>query len=180
MKRQTMILASMMVLGLATTAQAGEGHDMDGHDMKQHAQHEGAHDDMKGHDMGSHDAHSGHGDMKGHDMGKSSAMFLEKKEVDGYTVSFHVMPAKDGMKHGGSHNLMVKIEQGGSALTDVVINSKVFHPNDSSETKMLMKMGDWYMAGYDLGHDGKHGIMVLFKTADGKKHKASVYYKEEK
>ena len=165
MKKQTMILASMMVLGLATTAQAqaGEGHDMDGHDMKKHAQHE-----------------SGHGEMKVHDMGKSSSMFLKKKEVDGYTVSFHVMPAKDGMKHGGSHNLMVKIEQGSKTLTNVVINSKVFHPNNSSESKMLMKMGDWYMAGYDLGHAGKHGIMVLFKTADGKKHKASVYYKEEK
>jgi len=181
MKKQTMILASMMVFGLATTAQAGEGHDMDGHDMKQHAQHEGGHGDMKGHDMGSHDmdAHDNmkHGDMK---MGKSSAMFLEKKEVDGYTVSFHIMPAKDGMGHGGSHNLMVKVEQDGKALSDVVINSKVFHPNNSSESKMLMKMGDWYMAGYDLGHAGKHGIMVLFKTADGKKHKASVYYTEGK
>ncbi|MDQ7056949.1 MAG: hypothetical protein Q9N62_00155 [Ghiorsea sp.] len=90
------------------------------------------------------------------------------------------MPAKDGMGHGGSHNLMVKVEQGSKTLTNVVINSKVFHPNDSTESKMLMKMGDWYMAGYDLGHDGKHGIMILFKTADGKKHKASVYYKEEK
>jgi hypothetical protein len=84
------------------------------------------------------------------------------------------------MGHGGSHNLMVKVEQDGKALTDVLINSKVFHPNNSSESKMLMKMGDWYMAGYDLGHAGKHGVMILFKTADGKKHKASVYYTEVK
>ncbi len=181
MKKQTIIIASMMVLGLATTAHAGEGHDMGSHDMDKHAQHEGGHGDMKGHgsqshDMGSHDMNK-HGDMK---MNKSNQMFLVKKEVDGYTVSFHVMPAKDGMRHGGSHNLMVKIEQGNKTLSDVVINSKVFHPNDLSESKMLMKMGDWYMAGYDLGHDGKHGIMILFKTADGKKHKASVYYAEEK
>ena len=154
--KKRMILASLIALSLSATATASEGHDAH--------QHSG-HDNMN------------HGEME---MDKSSAMFLEKREVDGYTVSFHIMTAKDVMKHGGSHNLMVKIEQGGSALTDVVINSKVFHPNDSSETKMLMKMGDWYMAGYDLGHDGKHGIMVLFKTADGKKHKASVYYKEEK
>ena len=167
MKKQAMILASLMAMGFATAAQANEGHDMSGHDMKQHAQHEGDH----------HDMNSGHGDMK---MGQSSAMFLEKKEVDGYTVSFHIMPAKDGMGHGGSHNLMVKVEQGGKALTDVLINSKVFHPNNSSESKMLMKMGDWYMAGYDLGHAGKHGVMILFKTADGKKHKTSVYYTGEK
>ncbi len=160
MKAVMTSIASMMIVGLITPAQAGEGHNMSTHTQHQHTQHEMSHHDMA--------------------MDQSSSMFLEKREVDGYTVNFHIMPAKDGMGHGGSHNLMVKIEQGGKALTDVVINSKVFHPNGSSETKMLMKMGDWYMAGYDLGHAGKHGIMILFKTADGKKHKASVYYQEEK
>ncbi|MDQ6977926.1 MAG: hypothetical protein Q9M75_07425 [Ghiorsea sp.] len=167
MKKKIAVIVGMMALASAQVVQANEGHDMSGHEMKQHGQHEGSH----------HDMNSGHGDMQ---MDKSSAMFLEKKEVDGYTVSFHIMPAKDGMGHGGSHNLMVKVEQGGKALSDVVINSKVFHPNNSSESKMLMKMGDWYMAGYDLGHAGKHGVMILFKTADGKKHKTSIYYTEGK
>ena len=165
--KKTAMIVGMMTLASVQVVHANEGHGMSGHDMKQHAQHEGGHHDMSG----------GHSDMK---MDKSSSMFLEKKEVDGYTVSFHIMPAKDGMGHGGSHNLMVKVEQGGNALTDVLINSKVFHPNNSSESKMLMKMGDWYMAGYDLGHAGKHGIMILFKTSDGKKHKASVYYSDSK
>jgi len=167
MKKRIVMIVGMMALASAQVVQANEGHDMSGHEMKQHAQHDASH----------HDMNSGHGDMQ---MDKSSSMFLEKKEVDGYTVSFHIMPAKDGMGHGGSHNLMVKVEQDGKALSDVVINSKVFHPNDSSESKMLMKMGDWYMAGYDLGHAGKHGVMILFKTADGKKHKTSVYYTEGK
>ena len=39
-----------------------------------------------------------------------------------------------------------------------------------------MKMGDWLMAGYGLGHKGKHQMMVLFKTKDGKKYKGGVYY----
>jgi len=151
------IIVGLMALVPVQVVQANEGHD-----MKQHGQHM-ATDGMK---------------HEHQNMDRTSSMFLEKKEVDGYTVSFHVMPAKGGMGHGGSHNLMVKVEQGGKALTDVLINSKVFHPNHSSESKMLMKMGDWYMAGYDLGHAGKHGIMILFKTADGKKHKASVYYTE--
>jgi len=162
--KKTVMIVGMMTLASVQIVHANEGHDMSGHEMKQHAQHM-APDGMK------------HEHQK---MDMASGMFLEKKEVDGYTVSFHIMPAKDGMGHGGSHNLMVKVEQDGKALTDVLINSKVFHPNNSSESKMLMKMGDWYMAGYDLGHAGKHGIMILFKTADGKKHKASVYYTEVK
>ncbi len=149
----TLIFAGLLAVGSTTLAEEGHDH---GHD----------HDKEMKHDDHAHDDH-------GHDHG---GMFLEKKEIDGYTVSFHVMEAKKGMEHGGSHNLMIKIEQNGKALTDVKINSKVVHPNGEAETKPLMKMGDWYMNGYDLGHDGKHQLMILFKTADGKKHKGGVYY----
>jgi len=107
---------------------------------------------------------------------QSTGMFLKKKEIDGYTVSFHVMEAKDGMRHGGSHNLMVKVEKDGMIISGVVINSKVIHPNKKFESKMLMKMGDWFMGGFDLGHKGRHELMILFKTSDGKKHKGGVYY----
>ena len=107
---------------------------------------------------------------------ESSGMFLKKKKIDGYDVSFHVMKAADGMRHGGSHNFMIKVEKNGKALKDVVINSKVVHPDKKSESKMLLKMGDWYMNGYDLDHEGKHQMMILFKTSDGKKHKGGVYY----
>jgi len=37
-------------------------------------------------------------------------------------------------------------------------------------------MGDWYMAGYDLGHAGAHKVMVLFKTEDGQKHFGGITY----
>jgi hypothetical protein len=174
MKKLIMITAGLMVMGLATTSLAHEhdGHDMSEHDMskhqtKKHAQHmqaPHAHGEMK------------HGDMQMDNMPK---MFLVKKEVDGYEVTFHVMPAKTEMAHGGSHNVMVKIEKDGKEVSDVLINSKVFFPNKTSDSKMLMKMNGWFMNGYDIG-EGRHGIMILFKTADGKKHKASVYYPEEK
>lgn len=132
--------------------------------------HEGGHS----HDTGKMQTNSSHdhGDMKNDKAG----MFLKEKNIDGYKVSFHVMEANDGMRHGGSHNFMVKVEKDGKALKDVVINSKVVHPNKNTESKMLMKMGDWYMAGYDLSHMGKHQMMILFKTSDGKKHKGGVYY----
>ncbi len=143
------LFSVLLTTFLAVPAFAGEGH---------------GHDDHAGHD----------GNMS---MGKMGGdMFLKKSTIDGYQVSFHVMPAQKGMEHGGSHNFMFKIERDGRVVTDAKVNSKVIHPNGASETKMMMRMGDWYMAGYDLGHDGKHQLLVLFKTAEGKKHRGGVYY----
>ncbi|MEH6472774.1 MAG: hypothetical protein V7752_16140 [Halopseudomonas sp.] len=105
-----------------------------------------------------------------------SKMFLEKRDIDGYTVSFHVMEAAEGMRHGGSHNLMVKVEKGANAISEIQANSKVVYPDGKEESKPLMKMGDWYMAGYDLQDGGKNQVMVLFKTPDGKKHFGGVHY----
>jgi len=137
--------------------------------------HEGGHND--GHSDSHHESGMGHSD--GHDAGmghKEGGMFLREKMVDGYKVSFHIMKAKKGEEMGGSHNFMIKIEKDGKALNNVTINTKVVHPNGKAESKRVMKMGDWYMAGYDMGHEGKHQVMMLFKTADGKKHKAGIYY----
>ncbi|MBL3527152.1 MAG: hypothetical protein JMN27_11125 [gamma proteobacterium endosymbiont of Lamellibrachia anaximandri] len=116
-------------------------------------------------------------DHSSHDaMAAQPKMFMEKTQIDGYTVSFHVMQAKEGMQHGGSHNLMIKVEQGGRVLNDITANSKVASPDGKESSKMLMKMGDWYMAGYDLASAGKYQLMVLFKTADGQKHFGGIHY----
>ncbi len=124
-----------------------------------------------------HDDHgSGHGDDHGHSHGSANKMFLKEKKIDGYNVTFHIMKAKPGKEMGGSHDFMIKVEKNGKALTNIVMNTKVVHPNGQSETKKAMVMGDWLMAGYDLGHKGKHQMMILFKTADGKKHKGGIYY----
>ncbi|NOY61705.1 MAG: hypothetical protein GXP10_00895 [Gammaproteobacteria bacterium] len=140
--------------------------------------HEHGHDD---HDDDHHESgtkHDDHGSEHGHGHHDSAkgAMFLVKKEIDGYSVSFHIMKAKPGKEMGGTHDFMVKVEKDGKTLTNIIMNTKVKHPNGSAETKKTMKMGDWLMAGYDLGHEGKHQMMILFKTADGKKHKGGVYY----
>lgn len=104
--------------------------------------------------------------------------FLAQKQVDGYMVSFHIMKAPENMQHGGSHHVMIKVEKDGRLSGDIVVNSKVTHPNGESESKMMMKMGDWYMAAYDLGHPGPHQVMVLFKTADGTKHFVGIDFPE--
>ncbi|HHM05479.1 MAG TPA: hypothetical protein ENJ19_07025 [Gammaproteobacteria bacterium] len=128
-------------------------------------------------------ASGSHGDGHGHSHSHEAAMasredgmFLVKKEIDGYTVSFHVMPAQPGKAMGGSHDFMIKVEKGGRAITDLAMNTKVIHPGGQAEVKRAMKMGDWFMAGYDLGHPGRHQMMILFKTGDGGKHKGGVYY----
>jgi len=124
------------------------------------------------HGDGHHHMDGGMGDMKGG--------FLTTKNIDGYQVSFHIMKAPAGKDKGGSHHVMVKFEKDGKALTDLVANSKALHPNGKSESKMLMKMGDWYMAAYNLNHKGPHQVMVLFKTSDGAKHFGGISFPEEK
>ncbi len=164
--------AALLAAGpLHAAGDHGHGHDDHGDDghHKSEMNHD-MHGSEKGH--GDHDSHKGH-DNHGSAMG---GMFLVKKEIDGYDVTFHVMKAKPGKEMGGTHDFMVKVEKNGKALTDIAMNTKVKHPDGKSEVKKTMKMGDWLMAGYDLGHKGRHQLMILFKTADGEQHKGGVYY----
>jgi len=114
------------------------------------------------------------------DMGQMKGTFLATKEIDGYIVSFRIMKAPAGMEQGGNYHVMVKFEKDGKVVTDLVANSKAVHPNGKSESKMLMKMGEWYMAAYNLDHKGQHQVMVLFKTADGTKHFGGIDFPEDK
>ena len=103
-------------------------------------------------------------------------MFLKKKTIDEYTVSFSVTKVAPGMEHGGSHNLMVKAEKDGKAQVLRKIFAKVILADGTAKKQSLFKMGDWYMNGFDLGSPGKHQLIILFKTADGVKHNGGVYY----
>ena len=109
-------------------------------------------------------------------MAQTADMLSEKHKIDGYIVIFQAMKAQPGKEMGGTHDFMIKVEKDGKAVTGLAVNSKVVHPGGKAETKMMMPMGEWYMAGYDLGHPGKHQLMVLFKTADGAKHSGGVFY----
>jgi len=122
--------------------------------------------------------HESHHGAQHHEMPMTGTpnMFLQKRQIDGFQVSFHVMAAQQGMEHGGSHNLMIKIEQHGKVVDRVRINSKVIYPDGRDESKPLMKMGEWYMNGYDLAQQGQHQLMILFKTPAGSTHKGGVYY----
>jgi len=152
---QLLLTGTLSMLVLSTGVSAGEG--SHGHDHESKSEQSMSHDSMGG------------------SMAKSK-MFLEKKDIDGYMVSFHVMAVNEGMEHGGSHNLMIKVEKEGAAVQNLKINSKVVYPDGTDESKPLMAMGEWQMTGYDLKESGQHQLMVLFKTADGKKHFGGLYY----
>lgn len=124
------------------------------------------------HNHSHNNEHIDHANMQASNKG----MFLKKESIDGYDVSFHVMKATPGKEMGGSHDFMVKVEKNGKTIDSIVMNTKVIYPDGKSESKPTMLMGDWLMAGYDLKHAGKHQLMILFKTADGEKHKGGVYY----
>ncbi len=171
-KHPLLTLAFSGMLAASSFAFASGDHGHDGH-TGEHKMQSSSMDQMsKGSD---HQIHAKGMAHKNHDAGTSN-MFLKKKQINGYTVSFHIMKAQPGKEMGGSHNFMVKVEKDGKALSNITMNTKVKHPSGKSETKKTMKMGDWQMAGYDLGHQGRHQMMILFKTADGKKHKGGVYY----
>jgi len=164
--KKTIIIAGLVTFGISQNVMAhgDEGHMHDGQAMEAMGGHE--HMDGMGHNP------CGMKSMKG----MKEGTFLKKEVIDGYDVSFHIMKAPQGMAHGGAYHVMIKVEQNNNIITLKAVNSKVTHPNGNSESKMMMKMGDWYMAGYELDHAGEHNIMVLFKTEDGQKHFGGIVY----
>ena len=183
MRKMMLALAIAGFLGSLSAVQASEGHDHDGgmdHGSMKHNDHGGMKNDDP--DMSGHDDGHEHGHKDGHEHGKGShdmsGMFMKKKQIDGYMVSFHVMKAEHGssMGMGGTHHLMVLVEKNGMPVEGIVMNTKVVYPDGKSESKKAMKMNGQYMVGYDLQDGKKHQLMILFKTPDGKKHKGGIYY----
>jgi hypothetical protein len=164
MKKTYIALAAasvLMISGVSTASANDETKHTSGHHM---------HGEMHG------DAHNPCSMPMDARKGMKAETFLQKIEIDGYSVSFHVMKAPKGMEHGGTYHYMVKVEKGDVAVALQAVNSKVTHPDNTAESKMMMKMGDWYMAAYNLEHPGVHKLMVLFKTEDGKKHFGGLDY----
>lgn len=102
--------------------------------------------------------------------------FMADRAVDGYDVKFHVTAAPGGRMGHGDHSFMIQVTQDGRPVPSLVVNSKVIGPDGSAQAHPMMTMGDWFMASYDMTAKGRYELLILFKTADGKKHKVGVYY----
>jgi len=114
-------------------------------------------------------------------MDHKSTFFVASKGVDdGYVFIFHIMPAPEGKGYSRIHyHLMVSIEKDGKPVTDLQLYSAAKHPDGSVQKKApMMRMGDWYMALYNLSHEkGQHWLTVSFER-DGKTYASGVYYPE--
>lgn len=109
-------------------------------------------------------------------MSGGGAAFLVDRAVDGYDVKFHVMAAPEGRMKSGDHNFMIQVTQNGRPVPSLLVNSKVIGPDGRARSHPMTAMGDWFMASYDMATEGRYQLLILFKTPDGKKHKAGVYY----
>jgi len=114
-------------------------------------------------------------------MDHKTDFFVAQKGVrDGYVFIFHIMPAPEGEGYSRSlYHLMVSVEKNGSPVTNLQVYSAVKHPDGSARSKApMMRMGDWYMALYNLSHEkGRHWLTVSFEWA-GKTYSSGVYYPE--
>ncbi len=116
-----------------------------------------------------------HGRVMKHEEG-----FIAKKGIrDDYTVIFHIMRSPEGMRYSkDQYHLMVVVEKNHKPVTGLQMISKVRHPDGTTEQKPMMRMGEWYMALYNLSHEqGRHWITVQFNIS-GKKYSAGIYYPE--
>ena len=125
-------IAGIMItfwMGAAPALAAGDHEHMHGHDQQKMEQ-----TGSKGMQMADGSNMSQHDNTS---KDKMPDMFLVKKEIDGYAVSFHAMKAKPGKEMGGSHDFMIKVEKDGAAVTGLTANSKVVHPNGKSRRPVL-------------------------------------------
>jgi len=96
--------------------------------------------------------------------------------VDNYEVSVKVVDVKDSIPDGGSHNILVNIKHDEKVLRSVEVNVNVYFPDDTKKSKELLNLGDWYLAGYDLGQEGKHLMKISFRNKDDSKHSINMTY----
>ncbi len=101
---------------------------------------------------------------------------IQKKIIGDLDFKLKVVDAKDSVADGGSHNLLVNIKRNGRAQHNLSVIAKVAHLNGATKSKTMMELGDWYLAGYDLGVEDNYFITILFKSADGADHSSSITY----
>jgi len=96
--------------------------------------------------------------------------------IDDYEVSVKVVDVKESVPDGGSHNILVNIIRDDRIQRSAVVIVDILFPDNTRKSKELMNLGDWYLAGYDLGQTGKHQLKISFKNKNGSGHSADLVY----
>ncbi|MDQ6992414.1 MAG: hypothetical protein Q9M31_02995 [Mariprofundus sp.] len=120
--------------------------------------------------------HGGGKVFTAHRMDSMAGRLFEKRIVDGYTLSFHIMKAEPGHHIGGPDNLMVRVEKGGEAMINLVLHSMVKHPDGRTIHDKMRKVGNWYLVGDGFEQVGQYQLRVQFETPDGAEHVAQLAY----
>jgi len=114
-------------------------------------------------------------------MDHSKRFFVAHKGIeDDYEIIFHVMPAPEGEGFSRTnYHLMVSVLQAGKPVTDLTLYAMAKHPDGAVDKKAkMMRMGQWYMALYNLSHEkGQYWLTVSFEH-HGKIYSSGVYYPE--
>jgi len=101
---------------------------------------------------------------------------VQKEIINGFELSVKVADVEDSIPDGGSHNLLVNIKRDGSAHRNLSVTANVVQPSGVEKSKTMMELGDWYMAGFDLGDENKYRITISFESVDGVIHSSEINY----
>jgi len=101
---------------------------------------------------------------------------VQKKIIDGFEFKLKVVDARESVPDGGSHNLLVNIKHNSSVQYGLPVTAKVDQPKKLTKSKSMMELGDWYLAGFDLGDENEYHITISFESADGVNHSSSINY----
>jgi len=101
---------------------------------------------------------------------------VQKEIINGFELSVKIADLEDSIPDGGSHNLLVNIKRDGSAHRNLSVTANVVQPSGVEKSKTMMELGDWYLAGFDLGDENKYRITISFESVDGVNHSSEINF----
>jgi len=113
---------------------------------------------------------------KEEDQKELDGKLIQKKIINDFEFRLKIVDVEDSIPDGGSHNLLVNIKRDGSAHRNLSVTANVVHPSGVEKSKTMMELGDWYLAGFDLGDENKYRITILFESVDGVNYSSEINY----
>lgn len=122
-----------------------------------------------------HEDDAGLAQITGHEKG----VMVREGIKGGFEVIFNVMRVPEDMaRDKDDYHLMVSIQKDGKVLHPLHVHSRVRHPNGTVDQADMTRVGNWYMARYNLSHEqGRHWITVQFDVS-GTKYSTGIYFPE--
>lgn len=101
---------------------------------------------------------------------------IDTQYIDGFEVSAKIADVKDSVPDGGTHNILIKVKRGNKVQQNVEVVVDVLFPDNTRKSKTTLGIGDWSLAGFNLGQKGTHTILISFNNKNRLKHSAQMTY----